>query len=61
MHSVIMYAAAMYCWLSDSGYEIYIFILLTYHPDTLYLRQQGFEDPCEANSGPRANIWETLV
>ena len=40
-------------------------ILVTYHPDTLYLREQGCEDPwlfCEAKRESASNkIWKTLV
>jgi hypothetical protein len=39
-------------------------IVATYHPDTLYLRDHGCEDPWlffEAIGGLRANeVWETL-
>jgi len=42
-----------------------VFILDTHHPDSIYLHEQGYEDPWlffEAKRSPRADkVWETLL
>ena len=56
----------MYTQTSKIGSDIYIYIILdTYHPETLYLREQGCEDPLlffEATKWSASKkVWETLV
>jgi hypothetical protein len=51
-----MLLGVYYC-LSKINSDVYIFNFAYYRPDTLYLREQGCEDPClffEAKKGPRA-------
>ena len=46
------------------SFEIYIFILDNYHPDTLYLHDQACEDLWllfKAKRSLRAKFWETLT
>jgi len=44
MQCIVMYATGMYEELSKISLR-YKFLLDTYHPDTLYLHEQGREDP----------------
>ena len=64
MQCIVMYAAGILsCPQSVLRHKFEI--LYTYHLDTLYLHEQGCEDPLlffEAKRGPRAKKnWETLI
>ena len=60
MQCIVTYATVVYSWLSKISSEKCL-ILDTFHPHTLYLRQQGREDPWlffEDKRGPRAKTFE---
>jgi len=55
MQRTVTYRMLLVCYLK-SVLEYKCLVLDTYHPDTLYLRQQGCEDPWlfrEGKRGPR--------
>jgi hypothetical protein len=57
MQCIVTYATGMYSYLFKSVLRYNVLILDTYHPDTLYLREQRCENPWlffEAKRGPRA-------
>jgi hypothetical protein len=45
MYNVVFVHGIIYHYYLTSGLRYKFLILGTYHPDTLYLRQQGCEDP----------------
>jgi len=47
MQCIVTYTTVVYSWLSEiSSERKKCLILDTFHQDTVYLRQQGREDPC---------------
>jgi hypothetical protein len=59
MQFIVTYATGMYSDVSKISLRYEFLISNTYQPDTLYLREQGCEDPWlffEAARGTRANI-----
>jgi len=64
MQCIATYATRMYSYLSEISFEISVLTSCTSHPNTLYLRQQGWEDTWlffEAKGGRLAEIFvETM-
>ena len=64
MQHIVTYATGVYFWRSKISYEFNKHLILDrYHPDTLYLRQQGCEDPWlffEDKRVPRAKTFGKL-